>query len=181
MGKRSENAEKKAKERCEALAAMISGVKKAYSKINADQKSFIETTIGAAIWYLPKIEGWFSGYISKDALEKNNGKYSEEHIFPRKVSAKELLNEKSLDGKYVFESYKKRYCKICILTPEENKKAIKFQKENKFTRPEDVYAKLPVSFKEISEDEYKKLKKKDDVMRNKIKQRRDVKKMKIDL
>ncbi len=77
--------------KCSALLNLILGIRDFYNFSNSDNKKFIETTIGAAIWYLPKNHKiLFTGKISKDAILK--GERSEDHLYPRKISALELLN-----------------------------------------------------------------------------------------
>ena len=83
----------KVKTKCEALINLIIGIQPFYHKSNDKQKRFIETTIGAAIFYLPKKNSvLFTGKISKEAKRKNEK--SEDHLYPRKIAAAELLNIK---------------------------------------------------------------------------------------
>ena len=163
----SQNREEKILERCEILASLISGIKGEYNKETTSeyQKAFIETTIGAALWYLPEPEYSFAGYISKNCLEslkEEKPKISKEHIFPRKLSAKSLLIEKvNLDGNQLFELYIKKYCKLCYITPEENKKATKYQKDGDFD-PKNllkVYNETGIELIKISSKEFEVLRK----------------------
>ena len=101
MKKNREKAEEKLRIKCEALADLITGVQKNYKTATPEQKAFIETTIGAALWYLPELENSFSGYISVNLLEQfkiGNQKISKDHLYPRKISAQEL-NEGFLNWK----------------------------------------------------------------------------------
>ena len=41
--------------KCSALLKLILGIKDFYKESNYDNKRFIETTIGADIWYLKKL------------------------------------------------------------------------------------------------------------------------------
>jgi len=134
-----------AKQRCKMLAALISGVHEAYTSptTTVDQKSFIETTIGAALWYIPKINESFSGLISKKLLESfccqnlDKVKISDEHIYPRKISASKLLemDKEKITADEVYKNYVDFFCKLCLITPQENKRAIKYQKKGIFKTP----------------------------------------------
>ena len=44
--------------KCEALLHLVKGIQEFYKSTNDTNKSFIETTVGAAIWYLPKKKGF---------------------------------------------------------------------------------------------------------------------------
>ena len=85
--------EERVKNKCTALLKLITGIQEFYKTSNDDNKRFTETTIGAAIWYLPKDKKvLFTGKISKEAIQR--GEKSEDHPYPRKIAATELLNFK---------------------------------------------------------------------------------------
>ena len=85
------NYEDKVKNKCSALLKLIRGIQEFYSSANPEQRRFIETTVGAAIWYLPKNNKvLFTGKISLDAIKKNER--SEDHLFPRKIAATESVS-----------------------------------------------------------------------------------------
>jgi hypothetical protein len=133
------------------------------------KKKLIETIIGAAIWYLPHGEKYWTGKISLGALElkKDNPKknLSKEHEFPRKKAAEELLNFK-LDeirdnDDLLVKLYEGKYSKFNYVTSSENKKVSKFQKTEDFIDPERAYKEANIQLIEISKDELKKIKKGD--------------------
>ena len=65
------NYEDKVKNKCSALLKLIRGIQEFYFSANPEQRRFIETTVGAAIWYLPKNNKvLFTGKISLDAIKK---------------------------------------------------------------------------------------------------------------
>ena len=69
------NYNQKVKNKCEALLNLIIGIQPFYHKSNDEKKRFIETTIGAAIFYLPKKNSvLFTGKISKEAKKKKRKK-----------------------------------------------------------------------------------------------------------
>ena len=152
------------KQRCEILAALISGVQEAYLSATEEQKSFIETTIGAALWYLPTIRaGYISIELVKRFQDQKDTKASEEHIYPRKISASELLNmdKSEINAEVILQLYIDKYSKICLITPDENKAAIKYQKKGSFKTPIDVYNQANIQLVTITEKEFQRLKKKD--------------------
>ena len=141
-GNRMEDYFNKLKTKCDALYNIIIGIQNFYHNTNTENKRFIETTIGAAIWYLPKNNKvLFTGMISKDAINKNEK--SEDHQYPRKIAATELLNykwnnEKNPSDK-LLSLFVNKYGKFNYVSKNENKRLIKFQKSNVFKSPEKAY------------------------------------------
>ena len=134
--------EDRVKNKCKGLLKLITGIQKFYKSANDDNKRFIETTIGAAIWYLPKDNTvLFTGKISKEAIKKKEK--SEDHLYPRKIAAKELLNidwdkkDKPVDD--IASLFIKKYGKFNYVSKSENKKLIKFQKSEIFKSSEKAY------------------------------------------
>ena len=172
----------KVKDRCDILAVLISGVQEAYLLSTDEQKAFIETTIGAALWYIPKVEESFSGLISKASVESfssENPQISEEHIYPRKLSASQLLKMKIINGKKVYDLYRRKYCKICLITPEENKRAIKYQKEKIFKTSIAAYGNAGIKLINITKSEYQLLKKNNKEIIDKLLRRREITKIEM--
>lgn len=152
--------ETRTSELCKTLEAMVDNTRGIYMNSNEDTKAFMQTVIGAALWYLPKQSDSFSGYISKELLSQYfiNGtketSKSEEHIFPRKISAKELFEISDISEGYVLSLYKERYCKLCYITSGENKKAIQFQKFGRFGSPKNTYLSAGIKLVHISNEEW---------------------------
>ena len=143
------------KDRCAIIAKIVNAIREIYKSSNTNQQAFIQTIIGAAIWYIPKPENYWSGKISIKALDglisNKNTKLSEEHIIPRKVAAKELLeNGELLKNEYVEKVFRSKYCKIHYVTPEENKGAIKYQRTDVFENPDKVYKQARIEFIKIN-------------------------------
>lgn len=132
---------------CTVLANAILSIRGVYSSADATQKALLETMIGAAIWYLPKpIDSW-TGFISLGALQAfhpDSGivrpRFSEEHVYPRKVAARLLLQDESLVPNEMAMAFCERYGRLHYITPEEHKAVQPFQRANVFTTPEDAYA-----------------------------------------
>jgi hypothetical protein len=149
--------------RCKVLAEMINNLRDIYRNGNENQRAFLETIIGAAIWYIPKPKIFWTGKISVNAiksfLKKTKQKLSEEHAIPRKFAAKELLEkDEILTTEYVEKQYLEKYCKLHYITPEENKKAIKFQKTKIYKNSNEVYKKANIKLIKVTEEQLKKIK-----------------------
>jgi len=150
--------------RCKVLTEILNSSKNIYKCGNENQKAFIETIIGAAIWYIPKPKNYWTGKISIEAiksfLQKNEKqKLSEEHDIPRKVAAKTLLDtDDELTVEYVEKQYIEKFCKLHYITPEENKRAIKYQKTNVYQSSEEVYKNANIELVEIKAEQLKQIK-----------------------
>ena len=134
--------ENKLRDKCEALCHLLIGVQQFYLQTNSNNQRFIETTIGAAIWYMPKNRKiLFTGKISKQALLLNER--SEDHLYPRKIAARELLKLNFSCPETATKELMKRYCekygRYNYVSKSENKKLIKFQKSNVFVNPQQAY------------------------------------------
>lgn len=158
----------KLKERCEVLEKVVISISDTYwSEVTTDdQKKLIETILGAAIWYLPHNEKYWTGKISKtakEALENNKkSKLTKEHQFPRKIAAKELLKEKERivnKETNLQKLYEEKYAKFNFVTPNENKKISRHQRDDVFIDIETAYQKAEIELIEITPEELKKLRK----------------------
>lgn len=83
----------------------------------------------------------FTGKISRDAIRK--GERSEDHLYPRKIAAREILEAQWEDERDSVETlsklYIERYGRFNYVSKLENKKLIKFQKSEVFSNPETAY------------------------------------------
>ena len=147
------------KSRCNVLAKIINSIKEIYYSSDENQKAFIQTIIGAAIWYIPKPKNCWTGMISTELIKNffsTDGKkikISEEHVIPRKYAAKELLEEKQiLTPEYVEEKYLTEYSKLHYITSDENKKVIKYQKTSEYNKNylSEPYEKAEINLIEIN-------------------------------
>ena len=140
-----------------ALLDLVDGIKGKYETFNEgskkEYKSFIETEIGAGIWYINKVKKiLWSGKISEKALyeikHNPNVKLCEEHFNPRKVSAVEVLSTEWSSFENPQEEFINRflskYGKFHYVTKNENKIVAKFQKIEDFISPEDSYQKAGI-------------------------------------
>ena len=154
--KRSTNRELKLERHCAALAKVVVAIRPVYEKLETEQKALIETMIGAAIWYIPKPSNAWTGNISLSALKTfhpNSNvlkpKFSEEHVYPRKVAAKLLLEDQELTGERMALLFREKYGKLHYITSDENKLVQPFQRAGVFVSPEDAYLRAGIQFVEI--------------------------------
>lgn len=160
---------KKLEERCKMMEMIVMQLAEIYeNEANADQKKFIETMVGAAIFYLPHNEKYWTGKISENAYQQlkmnGNTRLTKEHQFPRKIAAKQLLTTEIhgiMRGERSLQSlYEEKYAKYNLVLPQENKKITKFQKDGLFNSIEEAYDRAGIALMDISREEINALKKK---------------------
>jgi hypothetical protein len=168
MNQRKQQREAKLERQCSVLAEIVAAIKPAYSKASPDQKAFIETMIGAAIWYIPKPSSAWTGRISIGAMKTfhpdsghKKPKFSEEHVYPRKVAARLLLEDDSLDGANLSALFRQKYGRLHFITPDENKSVQPHQRAKVFTTPDEAYAKAGIELIEVADHELPFVKKRD--------------------
>jgi len=140
--------------------------------VSDDQKKFMETMFGAGIFYLPdSIENW-TGKISEECLSqiRLNKTYTptKEHEYPRKIAATHLLNniDKIESGELDLVDFYLNNCgRYNFVTRSENTKLKKHQKSEVFTNPETSYLEANINLVEITEEDYKNLKKGVDILK----------------
>jgi len=124
--------------------------KRSYLNLDEVGKSFQEQAIGAQVFYLPqdKSKLW-SGLVSESALKLPEKKRSKDHMYPRKISGRELLNNYDWDNiknpvEFLKKLYYQKYGRYHLVTSEENSKLRPFQKDGVFTNPDDIYKKCGI-------------------------------------
>lgn len=152
--------EDKLRRRCETLAEILIAVSPIYARsTNVDtQLHFIETIIGASVWYLPemKLKLW-TGKVSASAIESCRGataarpaRFTADHEYPRKLAAVELLRrqwgEEEDAAQVVYDLYLTRYGRFRYVTPIENTLLVGYQKKHIFTDPESAYRSAKLRF-----------------------------------
>ncbi len=136
-------------EKFEACVNMIISAQSFYKSSSGSAKDFIETTIGAAIFYLPagKAQCW-SGMVSESLAKNSSLDKVVEHQYPRKISAKNLLavdwNKVDNPIEELKNLYYTKYGRFNYVTKEENSKLRAFQKEGVFVTPEEAYTKCNI-------------------------------------
>jgi hypothetical protein len=168
MPTRTQQRDEKLVEQCAVVAALIVAMRPVYLSASPRQRALLETIIGAAIWYIPKPTGAWTGRISVGALRAfhpESGvakpRLSEEHVYPRKVAARLLLEDQSLNGSTLANLFREKYGRVHLITSEENKVVQPFQRVGVFTSPDDAYIKARISFVELPVDELRQVKRRD--------------------
>jgi hypothetical protein len=115
-------------DKVKSLVNLLGAVRDVYSSQDETGKNFIETVIGASIFYLPHpVNECFNGYCSIKALNEKikNKRIVREHITPRKYAAREIL-----DAGYMLNNFpsdfSERFRRFMYLTSEENKKTVNY-------------------------------------------------------
>jgi hypothetical protein len=168
MIERHQKREAKLREQCDVVAAMVVAMRPVYEAASQQQRALLETIVGAAIWYIPKpVQAW-TGQISRGALmafhpESGNAKprLSEEHVYPRKVAARQLLSDHSLTGESMARLFREKYGRVHLITSEENKAVQRHQRVGVFSSPDEAYALAGINFVELPEEALRKVKKRD--------------------
>ena len=168
MNQRRSTREKKLAKQCTVLADVIISIRPVYSRAAPIQKALIETMIGAAIWYIPRAPDAWTGYISLGALKvfhPDSGverpKFSEEHVYPRKVAARLLLGDEALNGSGMAEIFLNKYGRLHYITPDENKSVQKHQRVAVFSTPDDAYNKAGITLIQVAKHDLRLIKKRD--------------------
>ena len=128
----------------------------------------LETIVGAGLWYIPKRSGAWTGLISVGALRdfhpisgRDKPRLSDEHVYPRKVTARLLLEDAHLAGASLAQLFREKYGRVHLITPEENKTVQRFQRAGVFTSPEAAYTKALIQFVDGTTDDLRKVKRRD--------------------
>jgi len=122
----------------------ILNLKKQWDEADVYGKSFIETIVGAGIYYLPITKKTYTGLISENGLLEPYNKLVKEHQFPRKISARLLLETPPNSLAEFTELYYTKYGLWNLVTKKENTTLKKFQKANIFETPELAYIKANI-------------------------------------
>jgi len=139
-------------EKYQCIFTLVNCIKNEYEKMSDKQKAFVETVIGASIYYT---KNHYGGKSSKEAIKlcKAGKKPTIDHIIPRKFAAKELLNSNFSEEKTV-ELIREDYSNVYYVTAEENGRMKKYQKTDNFKREEmeSNYEQEGIILEEIKEE-----------------------------
>lgn len=138
----------KLREKCAVLADMILKLKPIHSceSTTPAQLQLLETVVGAAIWYLPRVPQLWTGKASIAAVHLlESGDYkgvSKDHQTPRKVAARMLL--KLSDPELTAENIERLYLEdighFNLVTKAENRALMRYQRAHVFASPQQSYA-----------------------------------------
>ena len=144
-------------ERCAVLAEVVRAIKPIYNSPSAtrNQRQLLETMIGAAIWYFPQPDGLWTGKISVEAVKAKQARRqaTRDHMYPQKVAAHELLllDDSKLTADNIHSLYREKFGKFNLVTKEENRKLMRYQKAEVFVSPEKCYEEAGVKLIEAKE------------------------------
>lgn len=130
--KKRMNDETNRKMKFTALNILLDQIRESYSKLEDDnQKSYFEVVIGAAIFYLPSLTSHFNGFISINALKGylKNERRVKDHIYPRKLAARELLLRK-FTLEELTEKYHNHLAQFMYITSSENSILVNYYEEH---------------------------------------------------
>lgn len=115
-----------------ALNVLLDQIRETYTKIeDPNQRSYLEVVIGAAIFYLPSLNAHFNGFISINALKGylKKERRVKDHIYPRKLAARELLSRKlTLDE--LMSRYHDHLAQFMYITSSENSILVNYYEEH---------------------------------------------------
>lgn len=166
--------EEKLKEKCQSLLDIVRQVAPLYlrSVTTELQRHYIETVIGAAIWYLPEDEFCWTGNISLEAIRSYHPDnpikpkaLSKDHDYPRKLAAVELLTKdwakiaNPLDE--LIRLYREKFGRFNYITQTENRRLMQHQRKGVFTDSATAYKNASIELVPINLDTLKKIKRKD--------------------
>ncbi len=168
---RSQNLE----ERCSILAEIVQRIAPVYSDpgTSENQRQLIETMIGAAIWYMPQGGEFWTSHISVGAIRTFHPasgvvkpKLTQDHEFPRKVAANELLNlnwqHVADPGAELLQRYREKYGRFNYITSTENRQLMRFQRTTAFSASAKAYEEAGIILRAITRDDLARLKLRDE-------------------
>jgi len=144
-------------EKYKCIFTLVNCIKNEYEKMSDKQKAFVETVIGASIYYT---KNHYAGKSSVKAIELGKKiklgrktKLTPDHIIPRKFAAKELLSG-NFSEKETTRLIKEEYAKIYYVIKEENGKMRKHQKSDFFDpqKIDSYYEQEGIILEEITEE-----------------------------
>ncbi|QIN82757.1 hypothetical protein GBA63_08930 [Rubrobacter tropicus] len=164
--------EAKLRERCEVLAGVLVSVGGLYhnESTTKDQKAYLETMIGAALWYLPVPKECWTGKISLEAIRAHHPdsgvqrpKLTADHEYPRKIAAGELLGrhagERAKLSDELLPLYVGKYGRFNYVTPQENRSLMPHQRRSAFVDPATAYLAAGITLVAVTEGELSQIKK----------------------
>lgn len=161
----------KLRDRCVILVEVVRELGTIYGgeAVNDTQRHYLETIIGAALWYLPTSRELWTGAISVQALrdfhpDSGVGKprLTEDHEYPRKVAAVELMKRSWGDedsSGAMLQLYLGKYGRFNYITPRENKALVKHQKGHVFEQPAEAYRQAGIALVVITLSDLKQVRK----------------------
>jgi hypothetical protein len=155
-------------DKAQALLAMLRALQPIYRDVsdNDRQKNFIETTIGAAVFYLPQPKELWTGLMSRELLSaflesdsESKPKMTKDHVYPRKAVARALLEYSWGAERNPLETllrlYESKYGTYVWVTSAENRRLMPHQKNIDLNDPYRAYQAAEVGLVTLSHREFK--------------------------
>jgi len=117
--------EKNIMDKCQVVSDIVNAFKTKYCNYSETAQAFLETTIGAAIFYVYNLnddQWWEEKVIVSEAALKAK-EFCPDHIVPRKKASSLLLDKaskKELTKDDIYNLLVEKFCKIIYLTKKEN-------------------------------------------------------------
>ena len=111
-----------------ALNILLNQVRETYHQTEEHhQRSYLEIILGAGVFYLPSLNSHFNGFISIAALKGylKGDRRVKDHIYPRKLAARELLSKK-LSVEELKNRYHSHLATYMYITSTENSALINY-------------------------------------------------------
>lgn len=110
-----------------ALHAMTEALRPWYAMASAEEQSYLETVVGAAVFYLPQSIHHFGGFISLACLQGclEDERRVKDHIYPRKRAGRHLLTT-TFTATELNDLYHGELARFMYLTPSENSRMVNF-------------------------------------------------------
>jgi hypothetical protein len=111
-----------------ALNILLNQVRETYHQTEEHhQRSYLEIILGAGVFYLPSLNSHFNGFISIAALKGylKGDRRVKDHIYPRKLAARELLSKK-LSVEELKNRYHSHLATFMYITSTENSDLINY-------------------------------------------------------
>ena len=110
-----------------ALHAMTEALRPWYAKASAEEQAYLETVVGAAVFYLPQSVDHFGGFISLACLQGclEDERRVKDHVYPRKRAGRYLLTT-PFTSVELHDLYHGELARFMYLTPSENSKMVNF-------------------------------------------------------
>lgn len=164
--KENKSKEESIKDKCKVIADIVNSLRDNYKTkyLGTKQADFLETVVGAAIFYIKPKDTWWNGKVIVSEKARKQREFCADHIIPRKKAAGILLKKGKLTGDDVHNIINNQFGKVVYLTKSENAsfrdKDIKdIDKLFDFDVLKKMYATKDITLKEITKKEFNELKK----------------------
>jgi len=110
-----------------SIHALTEAIRPWYAQANEEEQSYLDTVLGAAVFYLPHSVAHFNGFISLACLQGclEEKRKVKDHIFPRKRTGRRLLTA-PITVEELQNLYHNELAQFMYLTPSENARMVNY-------------------------------------------------------